>query len=579
MRKGQIKLLEQAERNGLNAEQIELLMREDTTLAKLNDMFYIIIRCKDKPIDWIKELIQFSDQSLAYFIIYNLSDICASELKNINTREKLCEYISNDDIKCNNLFEVELYLSFKNNNHSKELYNFFFSVLEKNGVDTAKYDFIEEHRLIGIAEELSKHTGIINDLSDFLEGIDTKKLYYEGISYIIDYSAKFMYDHAPFKIAACKNIPEDITKLMTIGYEMNIRCNGFLTDVTTDLKGIFVTYSPYYAIQISSGNIYPKIDYKKEKKLLFFYDTQKFIISYNSSKGTKYKPALIRDIFDIISVGEVDENSESIINYLCQRYQTYLFRDLYNDYKQSNGLLLPLTIEETAQYHTKQELFEKHYKIPFKGKWNKKNSNLPYLLLKLHARLTAQAFARAMQCKKSPQIIHVGRQRYRMAFILYNAVNDTDVLNSNLLRDAVKEEYDLKEISLLSITRTVNAHNERQANERLKQKKKIKVRINKKTKFKKLIAAMPDKYELIQTAERLTQEAISQHNCVESYAGYITNDKCMIYSIVYNNERHTIEIRKRNNSYVLSQCYKSCNKPPNSKLMKELKLELKAING
>lgn len=196
-----------------------------------------------------------------------------------------------------------------------------------------------------------------------------------------------------------------------------------------------------------------------------------------------------------------------------------------------------------------------------------------------NARLTAQAFARAMQCKKVPQIIHVGRQRYKMAFILYNAVYDTDVSNSNLLRDAVKEEYDLKKISLLSITRTINAHNERQANERMKQKKKIKVKINKKTKFKKLIAAMPDKYELINTTERLIREATSQHNYVESYADYITDDKCMIYSTVYNNDRHTIEIRKRNNSYILSQCYKSCNKPPNPKLMQELKQQLNVINS
>ena len=55
---------------------------------------------------------------------------------------------------------------------------------------------------------------------------------------------------------------------------------------------------------------------------------------------------------------------------------------------------------------------------------------------------------------------------------------------------------------------------------------------------------MPDKYELIQTAERLAQEVISKYNCVESYIDYLTNDRGMIYFTVYNNERHTIEIRK-----------------------------------
>ena len=55
---------------------------------------------------------------------------------------------------------------------------------------------------------------------------------------------------------------------------------------------------------------------------------------------------------------------------------------------------------------------------------------------------------------------------------------------------------------------------------------------------------MPDKYEPIQTAERLAQEAISKYNCVESCINYLTNDRSMIYFTVYNNESYTIEIRK-----------------------------------
>ena len=284
-----------------------------------------------------------------------------------------------------------------------------------------------------------------------------------------------------------------------------------------------------------------------------------------------------------ISDNEKDrQNAYSVIDFLCRRYDTYIFRDLYKDFLESDGLLLPITVAETAKYRTKQELFEKHYHMTVSGNWNRRNANLTYLILKLRPRMIDDALARAMQCRNAPKIKKVGKRRYVMTYILYETLYGILVGNfhgNGLLSDALYEEYQNKRIKLLPENQTINEHNARynaaQADYRVKT---VKLKIRKSTRFRKLIENMPENYELIRTSERLVNEGVMQKNCVAGYAGMINSDRCMIYSVVFENVRHTIEITLKNGHYTVAQCFKSCNRKPDRQLMNHLKETINRIN-
>lgn len=80
-----------------------------------------------------------------------------------------------------------------------------------------------------------------------------------------------------------------------------------------------------------------------------------------------------------------------------------------------------------------------------------------------------------------------------------------------------------------------------------------------------------DEFEMIKDAERLYQEGILNKNCVFSYLDYINSGKCVIYSTIYEEERHTIEIGIEDNKFILKQIRVYANSESNSKLVKEIK--------
>lgn len=131
-------------------------------------------------------------------------------------------------------------------------------------------------------------------------------------------------------------------------------------------------------------------------------------------------------------------------------------------------------------------------------------------------------------------------------------------------------------IKLLPETQTINEHNARQR-EQNQEARKVKFKIKRDTKFKKLIESMPKNYELIKTPKRLANEGIMQKHCVASYDHKINSDRCMIYSVVYENVRHTIEIIYEKGSYKIAQCRKACNQTADPRLVNELKNILKNI--
>jgi len=133
-----------------------------------------------------------------------------------------------------------------------------------------------------------------------------------------------------------------------------------------------------------------------------------------------------------------------------------------------------------------------------------------------------------------------------------------------------KRKFNLK---IKSYKRIENEHNKLAMKNGLRGQK---LEIKKDNPFLKL--KLPDEFEMIKETERLYKEGILNRNCVFSYLDYINLGKCMIYSTIYEEERHTIEIGIEDSKFILKQIRTYANSEANSKLVKEINKILEKEN-
>lgn len=470
MRKGQEKILQYAQKNDYSDGCIKALSREDLTLKQLNSLMYLLYFCREKDEQWIEVFTSINDYELMNlirrYILQKSIEVSVEELKHMSSREKIYEYFSKDNVVCKNLFDVEVVMMIGWHEYTATLFGLADKIYE------TLFDRVHTLEIFNIVKRLHKCLEYISDYHDFLNAIDIEMLCQNHLiddDYITDYIREYINNHTIFTLKSAKGIPKDIQQIDFHGYYTEIITNGFSRYVKYDLRAVYITYKSFSKVYISpDGTAKTNAWEGIEKQLIFSNQTHEFIAGYETKKGFKYKSAQLKELFLAISICDTDEdrqNAYSVIDFLCKKYDTYIFRDLYNDFLQSNGLLLPLLITETAQYRTKQDLFEKHYHMSINGNWNRKNANLTYLILKLKPRMTDEALARAMQCKNAPKIKKVGKRRYVMTYILYETLYGIpvgDFHGDGLLSDALYEEYQNKKIKLLPENQTINEHNARQ---------------------------------------------------------------------------------------------------------------------
>lgn len=458
MRKGQEKILNDARRNGYGEGCMKILSREDKTLKELSELYYIMAYCRDQSEEWLEVYTSIEDYEIQRLIKLYMtkqkSSLTVSKLRTITTTEGILAFFSKDKIICKTTFDVEVILETGYHEYTAFLINIARKLYAMNIKQNYEFECNKTFdilKILNIIKELQKCTSLAINCEEFLNRIDINKLSELKEQYLHNYKCQFAFDNALFKLNSAKGIPKEIQQMNFHGYCTEIKENGFSRYVDYDLNALFITYKPFDKICIDQNGTFKTNTWKSTaKKIIFSNKTQEFITGYETKKGFKYKPTQLKELFLAISIHDTDEdvqNAYSVINFLCQKYDTYIFRDLYNDFLQSDGLLLPLLITETAQYRTKQELFDKRYHMPINGKWNKKNANLTYLILKLRPRMTDEALARAMQCKNALKIKKVGKRRYIMTYILYEAVYGISVGNyhgDGLLSDALYEEYENK---------------------------------------------------------------------------------------------------------------------------------------
>lgn len=590
MRKGQVKILEQAQRNNYPDVVIKELSRTDLTLKQLDRIYSKCWICYNHDNDWAKAFLNINDEDIITVInICEHSNVSlnASDLMSMTDVGAVCQFFSQDDIICNTIDDVRIVLTLRELSFDDKYLPILFDFACKYYDLVKARDCWSSPRMIvhNVMNNLVSYIEYIDDFEAFINNIDIMSMmdeqgYINVKSLINDYQCQ-KYD---FELKDASGIPADIRSIDFKGYKSQIIAAGYTRKVYRGLKCYSIEYYPFIEIDVSTeGRFYTKPKPNKSKTIMLFYDDNNFVTKYRTKTAVKYKPTQLKELFDAISISDDEEdktNALSFVDFLCKIYNTYIFRDLYNDYLASGGLLLPCLVKEAAQYHNKRDLMLSLYHCDdLNINLNKRNCNAVYALSKIYKRMTDEAFAKALQIDNI-KYQHVGRERCRFAYMIYNALYGTYIANDNdvLLRDAIYDEYNHKSISLLSPNTITERHNERN---KKAEAKKVKFSIRKDTKFKTLIDNMPLEYELIKTPERLVAETHMQHNCValsDFYANKIRNDKSLLYSVIFEDKRHTIEIAGDRGHYKAIQCYKACNQHPSEKLMQELKQILKNIN-
>lgn len=305
-------------------------------------------------------------------------------------------------------------------------------------------------------------------------------------------------------------------------------------------------------------------------------------------------------------------NSSQILNGFMNLVLDYhasqnpLYNDVFRDFSETKAVM-PLSFNEIRHYRSRKELLLKKYKIPadLHIKWNKKNLNLSYLLIKTY-RIVNPGKSQQMLLQEENQDIsfitkgnYSGRAserpfEYVKQFLIKRIYehNQQDVslikekyrkeladeVSTEILPDEYEQWIEERVSDELNIERTVEDYVSMCRQSKIKirldictknQLEKLHdkivdtpeyyrdktgpVKVPKDSKFLALRDILPPEFEWIKTRKRLILETELQHHCVWSYASQISADSCAIYSFTdkradYSNDgmprRYTIEFRQ-----------------------------------
>ncbi len=379
-------------------------------------------------------------------------DTSVSILEKLSSLENIIAFFSGKSVKCKNLFDAEIVLKYGSEKAGMILPLFYkAAMVDKRFLE---FDYYAAHwveKIIAVMDRVADP----KDFLDFMKANSSLRIDEK----IKEHEINYFYTRY-FYISSDNTISDKIKDFDFSGLSGHLYEAGCSRSVSLKEGIMYMDLAPYTEIYFTTYvNLYPKNTGKKKSETMIFNGkTHSFIYGYPVKNSTKkkYVPARLKDVFRFISIGNSDETKENawtVISYLCRHYHTFLFRDLYNDYLKSQGLMLPILVSEAGQYQTKQELFQDFYHLEIDGDWNKRNANLAYILCKLHCRMTKDAIERAVQCERAPIAYHVWKdQRCVMLFSLYEAVlHESNIMQNYDLKEKLKEEYEKKKIQLISL--------------------------------------------------------------------------------------------------------------------------------
>lgn len=407
-----------------------------------------------------------------------------------------------------------------------------------------------------------------------------------------------------------------------------------LSVIYSEFKELTITYHNVDRLKITKDNYYEIYGTDKACMLDFYssykkkYDgndcTGGVTIQFKNGKKVPFSTVLASILCSANNM-PIGWFVREFYKYLSTIPELYLFKDFQretdflNDFSVYESKAINLSLEDIFKYRTKDDWFHarlaKKYQSRFNRNMNKYSLEICSILLKgqsyfndkeivqildkfqdlncLDLRITA---SRYINKKCAEKIILSSYYKYKLFGDTFdnNEVYLKEHDNYTIIEDYIDMMLNSHEenhhLNIKSMNRLIREHDELvQRIERKVYEEEIKnVKVKKNSVFNHLATMLPEnQFEWIQDGERLFREGCEQHNCVITYASYITEDNSAIYSAVINGHRYTIEFvyNEEFKTYQVAQMFLACNKEAyledveylNSLLLPNLKKEMAQI--
>lgn len=327
-------------------------------------------------------------------------------------------------------------------------------------------------------------------------------------------------------------------------------------------KGIYITFGV-----LSLTNIKNEIIKKYEKAYLIMksdYEIFKIKGNLKTSSGVLLIPLRLKDIY-LLSSSYNFFQSFFLFYFELLSEINKLAKDLYIDLKQNyENLNVPFCISEISTAYNKKMLFSNRKMITF----NKINSlPLPFSfsLIKFKKYIPDNEFNKIRQF---PFYYSNRSEKERFYSFFREYYTKRCGIISSYLDDYLRLVFLLKKeinVNIKSEKRLIEEHDK--LVEILSEKKIKKEKFKLKNNNPFLSITEPQNIIRIKSPQQLYFEGIINKNCVYSYLSEINRGSCMIYYTIFNNQRYTIELSKKNKIFILRQVKGLCNSDPSKEVI------------
>lgn len=577
MRKGQIKLLEKAEKEGFTEEQLAVL-RGNQMLYTLDYYYFLLKRGVSASV--INAIIKAGEGWGMHSFGFQLME-CGYSLEDILT------YIEK----------------------SKKLllnHNYFYEEImtgkSKNETDVSLRKSYAE-TLIQIPELLSCHDQYITravefainsriSVKDFIEEFfpkeeDSWKVFRNGNYKDSQYTAllSFWRNHIPHLSDLL--LPNDNSlfyeqKEVALEDQMKLFMEAWkaLNHVTGKEHFIKIKDCPMYYRSIdinkSAVNIYlASSSYTNINKGEFHFDvpevSMKLVIFHSGGyyyKGFKDRlfPLSLKKLSSIWNdYGNLGKQVVTfILGHAMEKLNAPVMKDILRTLEKDNFMLLPIRLIDCRDSYNYNHLLQKRWVAADKINWSRTDVNLAYLVIKSLPYLGREIDKKRLLQTKDASLLDVvdssfWKRRWNNECIstflgCFIAGGISDVPEDGGLNkvrttadDYIKMAHEMHQkvkLGFRSWKKLKDAHDKISK----KYKNRLhRVHVPKNSKFNHLRELLPESYEWIRTGSRLRMEGIEMGHCVNSYWQYINQDTCAIYSFTAGEKRYTAEFRVGSN--------------------------------
>ena len=585
MRKGQIKFLEKAEKEGFTEEQLAVL-RGNQSLSILN--YYYSLLKRGVPAQTMTTIIkagEWYEHSFGMQLLecgYSLEDILAyiEKSKNLPFNNKyFYEEIMTGKRK--NETDVSLRQSYAETliqipelSNCRDEYiteNVEFAINSRISVE----DFIEEFfpkeenswKFFSDGKyKDSQHTALLSfwrnhipHLSDLLLPVllpDDDNLFFEQKEVAFE-------DQLKSFMEAWKSLNHITGK----GHFTSIKdCPMYYRSVAINKSAVNIYLASSSYTNIDNGELSFKAS-GTSMKLVIFHSGGYYYTGYKD----RLFPLSLKKLSSIWNdYGNLGKQVVTfILGHAMEKLNASVMKDILRTFEKDNFMLLPIRLIDCRDSYNYNHLLQKRWVAADKINWNRTDVNLAYLVIKSFPYLKRECDRKRLLQTKDASLLNVvdssfWKRRWNnkciSTFLGYfiasgisdapGRLDDVGITAADYIRMAHEMRQKFK-LGFRSWKKLKDAHDKTSKRyENLPHR----VHVPKNSKFNHLRELLPKSYEWIRTGSRLRTEGIEMGHCVNSYWEYINKDTCAIYSFTVGEKRYTAEFRvDRNGKYTVRQ--------------------------